>query len=59
MCDHKRLKTSELIEGVDFNWKEVDGLKMRVFTKEYLSIVRPKCCETGCENCPWNYKKVK
>ena len=59
MCDHKRLRVDELIEGVDFNWEEIDGIRLRVFTKEYLLMVRPRCCESGCRNCPWEYKKTK
>jgi len=59
MCDNKRLKTSELIEGVDFYWQEIDGIKLRVFTKEWLLMARPKCCESGCINCPWGYLKQK
>jgi hypothetical protein len=55
MCDHKRLKISELIEGIDFYWEEVDGTRHRVFTKEYLKTIRLKCCESGCFNCPWDY----
>jgi len=57
MCDWKRLRTDELIEGVDFNWEEINGIKLRVFTKEYLLMIRPKCCESGCKNCPWGYLK--
>lgn len=59
MCDHKRLRVDELIEGVDFNWEEIDGIRLRVFTKEYLLMIRPRCCESGCRNCPWEYKKTK
>jgi hypothetical protein len=57
MCDWKRLRTDELIEGVDFIWEEINGIKLRVFTKEYLLMIRPKCCESGCKNCPWGYLK--
>lgn len=57
MCDHKRLHIEELIEGVDFYWEEKDGTKYRVFTKEYLKMIRPQCCKTGCRHCPWGYKK--
>jgi hypothetical protein len=53
MCDWKRLKVNELIEGVDFYWEEKDGIRMRVFTKEYLKTIRPMCCESGCINCPF------
>jgi hypothetical protein len=59
MCDHKRMKIDELIEGVDFYWQEVDGVKIRIYTKEWLLMVRPKCCESGCINCPWSYIKEK
>ena len=53
MCDWKRLKVSELIEGVDFYWEEKDGIKMRVFTEEYLRMIRPACCNNGCRHCPF------
>ena len=59
MCDHKRLRVDELIEGVDFNWEEIDGIKVRVFTKEYLLMIRPSCCKSSCTNCPWEYNKKK
>jgi hypothetical protein len=57
MCNHKRLHIEDLIEGVDFYWQEIDGIRMRVFTKEYLISIRPMCCESGCINCPWDYLK--
>jgi hypothetical protein len=57
MCNHKRFHIEDLIEGVDFYWQEIDGIRMRVFTKEYLLMVRPSCCKSGCINCPWNYLK--
>jgi hypothetical protein len=53
MCDHKRFHIDDLIEGVDFYWQEIDGIRMRVFTKEYLKTIRPMCCESGCINCPF------
>jgi hypothetical protein len=59
MCDSKRLKIDELIEGIDFYWNEQDGVKFRVYTKEWLLMVRTKCCETGCINCPFDYNKLK
>jgi hypothetical protein len=57
MCDNKRLRANELIEGVDFYWQEKDGIRIRVFTKEWLLMVRTKCCESSCLNCPWEYNK--
>ena len=59
MCQNKRFHIEELIEGVDFYWEEVEGVKMRVFTKEYLLMIRPGCCKSGCRNCPWDYGKEK
>lgn len=59
MCDWKRLRVDELIEGVDFYWEEKDGIKMRVFTEEYLKMIRPVCCHSGCRHCPWGYKSEK
>lgn len=59
MCDSKRLRIVDLIEDVDFYWEEIDGIRMRVFTREWLLMARPSCCESGCINCPWDYKKKK
>ena len=59
MCDHKRLRIDELIEGVDFHWDTVEGIRLRVFTKEYLKAIRPACCKSGCRNCPWDFEKEK
>lgn len=36
MCDWKRLKSDELIEGVDFYWEEIEGVKLRVLLKNIL-----------------------
>ena len=55
MCENKRFHIEELIEGVDFYWEEIDDIKQRVFTKEYLLMIRPACCGSGCRNCPWNF----
>lgn len=59
MCENKRLRIQDLIEGEDFIWEEIDGIRLRVFTKEYLKTIRPSCCESGCKNCPWDYGKEK
>ena len=59
MCENKRLRIDELIEGVDFVWEDVDGIKMRVFSENYLKSVRPSCCKSGCKNCPWGHKISK
>ena len=56
MCEWKRLRVDELIEGVDFYWEEVEGIRLRVFTEEYLKMIRPKCCESGCRHCPFKNK---
>ena len=57
MCDSKRFHIEDLIEGTDFYCEEIDGIKVRVFTKEYLVMIRPSCCKSGCTNCPWEYNK--
>jgi hypothetical protein len=57
MCDSKRLKIEDLIEGTDFYWEEKSGIKMRVFTEQYLKMIRLKCCQNSCRHCPWEYKK--
>ena len=59
MCDWKRLRVDELIEGVDFYWEEIEDVRLRVFTEEYLKMIRPKCCESFCRHCPWGFKKKK
>jgi len=46
----------KLIEGIDFNWVEIDGLKFRIFTKEFL-LKRGFCCKNKCANCPYTKKK--
>jgi hypothetical protein len=53
MCDKLRLKVKDLIEGIDFNWIEKDGVKYREFTAEWLSL-RGFCCNNSCNNCPYN-----
>ena len=57
MCQNKRLKTADLIEGVDFYWVVEEGMRWRVFTEEYLRQVRPACCKSGCRHCPWKFEK--
>ena len=59
MCDWKRLRVDELIEGVDFYWEEKEGIKIRVFTEEYLRMIRTVCCKSGCRHCPFGYKSEK
>jgi hypothetical protein len=44
----------ELIEGIDFYWKEISGLRFKVFTEIYL-VKRGYCCNNNCIHCP--YKK--
>jgi hypothetical protein len=57
MCSSKRLRVDELIEGVDFYWEETDGIRLRIFTEEYLRTIRVVCCNNGCRHCP--FKKGK
>lgn len=59
MCQGKRLHIEDLIEGVDFYWEEKEGVKIRVFTEDYLRTIRIKCCQNGCRHCPWGFKKQK
>ncbi|MEK6829880.1 MAG: DUF5522 domain-containing protein [Nanoarchaeota archaeon] len=46
----------KLVEGVDFYWIEVNGVKYRVFTEEYL-LKRGFCCNNGCKHCPYSKDK--
>ena len=57
MCQNRRLRINELIEGIDFYWDEIEGIRLRVFTEDYLRSIRPVCCETGCRHCPFKKEK--
>jgi len=46
-----------LIENVDFYWCEIDGIRLKIFTEEYLKKTRVICCKSFCKHCPWNYRK--
>jgi hypothetical protein len=46
-------KDEKLVEGVDYQVNE-DGYF--VFTRTYL-LKRGYCCESGCLNCPYGYRK--
>lgn len=52
------MSNSNLVEGVDFYWEEVGGVKYRVFTKHYLTK-RGFCCKNGCRHCPKKKKDDK
>lgn len=43
----------KLIEGEDYT---IDELGRYVFTSAYL-LKRGYCCESGCRNCPYGFKK--
>jgi len=43
----------KLIEGEDYL---IDELGRYVFTSVYL-LKRGYCCESGCRNCPYGFKK--
>jgi len=44
---------NKLIEGEDYYWEIVDGIKFRVFTASYL-LKRGFCCSNLCVNCPYS-----
>jgi len=44
----------ELKEGIDYTIDPQSGLL--VFTFAYLKA-RGRCCESGCQNCPWGFEK--
>lgn len=48
----KNVTPPKLVEGVDFTIE--NGLY--VFTADYLRR-RGYCCESGCRNCPYGFKK--
>lgn len=56
MCENK-VQSKKIIEGVDFHWEDIQGVRLRVFTKDYLRRVRVFCCQNFCKNCPWDYRK--
>lgn len=45
---------TKLVEGKDYYFN-TNGLM--VFTKEY-HLKRGYCCQSGCENCPFGFKKI-
>ena len=45
-------KDGPLVEGVDYVFE--NGLL--VFTAHYL-LKRGHCCQNGCRNCPYGFKK--
>lgn len=51
------MNNNNLQEGVDFYWKESEGVKYRIFTEAYL-LKRGYCCGNKCTHCPYN-KKTK
>ncbi|RMD99317.1 MAG: hypothetical protein D6816_15105 [Bacteroidetes bacterium] len=53
-CLPMKEKPEKLEEGKDYTLE--NGLL--VFTKEYL-LKRGYCCQSGCRNCPYGFKKSK
>jgi len=49
---------NKLIEGEDYFWKTIDGVKFREFTASYL-LKRGFCCNNFCKNCPYKNGKNK
>ncbi len=49
---------ANLIEGIDYYWEEVDGVRYRVFTEAYL-LRRGFCCNNGCKHCVFKKKNKK
>ncbi|MCF8245076.1 MAG: hypothetical protein K9J37_00740 [Saprospiraceae bacterium] len=47
-------KPQILVEGLDFTIEN----GFYVFTAQYLKK-RGYCCENGCRNCPYGFKKLK
>ncbi|MCC6727090.1 MAG: hypothetical protein IT258_21485 [Saprospiraceae bacterium] len=48
----KTLQPLKLTEGKDYHWEN----GRIVFTATYL-LERGYCCENGCRNCPYGFKK--
>jgi hypothetical protein len=49
---------NNLVEGIDYYWEEVDGIKYRVFTAAHL-LKHGFCCNNFCKNCPYKKKDKK
>ena len=48
-----------LIEGVDYYYDVIDGIRYKVFTEHYLSK-RGFCCKNNCRHCAYGFtKKIK
>ena len=45
-----------LIEGKDYYWEEIDGVRVRVFTEEYHEN-RGFCCNNKCRHCAFRFKE--
>jgi hypothetical protein len=45
-----------LVEGEDYTVDPVTG--NWIFTAQYLER-RGYCCESGCQNCPYGFRKTK
>ena len=50
------MSKQELVEGIDYNLEEINGVKYKVFTEQF-HLKRGRCCKSGCKYCPWFYKK--
>ena len=48
-------ESEELVEGRDY---VVDQSGRYIFTREYL-LRRGYCCENGCRNCPYGFRKAE
>ena len=48
----------KLVDGVDFEWVEKDGVKFKLLTRKFL-LERGYCCHNACKNCPYTKKKDK
>lgn len=42
-----------LVEGVDYYWEEINGVKFKVFTEAYL-LKKGYCCGDGCRHCAYS-----
>lgn len=52
------MRKPELIEGIDFYFDEINGLRFKVFTESYL-LKRGYCCGNNCRHCPYSINKNK
>lgn len=51
------MSKQNLIEGIDYHFEDINGMKYKVFTEHY-HLKRGYCCKNKCRNCPYGFNKT-